>query len=79
MDAFQQQPADTPPMIGIWMRSLCSPRPQKVLLLHVRPIMASLMMVCVALWQTYKMPVLGMQKNFYKEKLQTQRSQKEGR
>ena len=50
---------------------LGSPRPQKVSLLHIRPIMASLMIPCLALPQKHKMSVLEMQKNFCKEKPQT--------
>ncbi|KAF5915794.1 hypothetical protein HPG69_018139 [Diceros bicornis minor] len=60
----------TPPMSGIWMRRLGSPRPRKVSLLHIRPIMASPMMPCLAPLQTYEMSMLGMQRNLHKEKPQ---------
>ena len=46
---------------------LGSSRPQKVSLLHIRPIMAFLMMVHLILLQVSKMSVLGLQKNLHKD------------
>lgn len=47
---------------------LGSSRPQKVSLLHIRPIMAFLMISCLALLQKYKTSTLEMQRNFRKKK-----------
>lgn len=57
---------------------LGSPRSQKVSLLHIRPIMASLMIACLALPQKYKTSILGMQRNFCKKNLKPTDPKKRG-
>lgn len=68
----------TLPINGIWIRSLHSLRSQEVRLLHIRPLTASLMMTCLHVLQVYKVSMLGMQRNFCKEKPQTHWSPKRG-
>lgn len=68
-DSLGQQPTDTPTS-GTWTRRLGSPRSLKISLLHIRPIMASLMMAHLVLPQMLKMSMLELQRNRHKKKPQ---------
>lgn len=76
--SFQVASQLTPPITGIWIRSLHSLRSREVRLLHIRPLMASLMMTRLALLQVSKVSMLRMWRNSCKEKPQTHRSPKRG-